>query len=102
IVMPLRYLWVFLAYIGLRGLLKNKNLTAHAKYKFIKNDKLATLVGVWCFAFTAFACSMGVFPKDIPAFTSEWFFQLTLNILTPVVLVGLGFILPKIAKKTNN
>ncbi|MGL6115896.1 MAG: amino acid permease, partial [Cetobacterium sp.] len=46
IVMPLRYLWVFLAYIGLRGLLKNKNLTAHAKYKFIKNDKLATLVGV--------------------------------------------------------
>nr|WP_307775471.1 amino acid permease [uncultured Cetobacterium sp.] len=102
IVMPLRYLWVFLAYIGLRGLLKNKELSARTSYKFIKNDKLATLMGVWCFIFTAFACSMGVFPKNTPLFTSEWFFQITLNILTPIVLVGLGFIFPKIAKKTNN
>ncbi len=102
IVMPLRYLWVFLAYIGLRGLLENKELSARTSYKFIKNDKLATLMGVWCFIFTAFACSMGVFPKNTPLFTSEWFFQITLNILTPIVLVGLGFIFPKIAKKTNN
>lgn len=101
IVMPLRYLWVFLAYIGLRGLLKNRKLTANASYKFIKNDKLATFIGVWCFTFTAFACSMGVFPKNIPLFSKEWFFQITLNILTPLVLIGLGFIFPMIAKKTN-
>ncbi|WP_259381378.1 hypothetical protein [Psychrilyobacter sp. S5] len=44
---------------------------------------------------------MGVFPKGLVLFSSEWFFQITLNILTPVVLVGLGFILPKIAKKEN-
>lgn len=102
IVMPLRYLWVFLAYIGLRGLAKNKNLTSNIAFKFINNDKVATLVGVWCFGFTAFACLMGIFPKNLAPFSSEWIFQITLNILTPIVLVGLGFIFPKIAKKQNN
>ncbi|MEG0068824.1 MAG: amino acid permease [Cetobacterium sp.] len=101
IVMPLRYLWVFLAYIGLRGLVKNKSLSSASSFKFIKNDKIATLVGIWCFGFTAFACLMGIFPKNIQMFSSEWFFQITLNILTPIVLVGLGLIFPKIAKKTN-
>ena len=101
IVMPLRYLWVFLAYIGLRGFMKNKGLTQNATFKFINNDKIATLVGVWCFGFTAFACLMGIFPKNIEAFSSEWFFQISLNILTPIVLVGLGFIFPRIAKRTN-
>lgn len=101
IVMPLRYLWVFLAYIGLRGFLKNRALSGNAVFKFVNNDKVATLIGIWCFSFTAFACLMGVFPKNVEKFSSEWIFQITLNILTPVVLVGLGFILPKIAKKQN-
>ncbi|MGL5188041.1 MAG: hypothetical protein ACRC7S_00120, partial [Cetobacterium sp.] len=101
IVMPLRYLWVFLAYIGLRGLIKNKALSDSSGFKFVKNDKIATAIGVWCFAFTSFACLMGIFPKNIETFSSEWFFQITLNILTPVVLVGLGLIFPKIARKTN-
>lgn len=99
IVMPLRYLWVFLAYIALRGVMKNRKLNEHNGYKFIKNDKIASFVGIWCLLFTTFACSMGVFPKGIETFTSEWFFQLSLNIATPVVLVGLGFIFPAIAKK---
>lgn len=102
IVMPLRYLWVFLAYIGLRGFLKNKDLMKKATFKFISNDKIATLVGIWCFAFTAFACLMGIFPKNLEVFSSEWIFQITLNILTPIVLLGLGFIFPKIARKQNN
>lgn len=101
IVMPLRYLWVFLAYIGLRGLIKNKALSDSSGFKFVKNDKIATAIGIWCFAFTAFACLMGIFPKNIETFSSEWFFQITLNILTPIVLVGLGLIFPKIARKTN-
>lgn len=101
IVMPLRYLWVFLAYIGLRGFVKNRELSQNSMFKFIKNDKVASMVGVWCFAFTAFACLMGIFPKNIEAFTSEWFFQITLNIMTPVVLVGLGFIFPRLARKNG-
>ncbi len=99
IVMPLRYLWVFVAYIGLRAFVKNRNLSEHSSYKFIKSDTFATLVGVWCFGFTAFACSMGVFPKGIAIYTPQWFFQLALNIITPLALVGLGFILPKIARR---
>lgn len=101
IVMPLRYLWVFLAYIGLRGFIKNKNLTEKATFRFVSSDKFATLIGVWCFVFTAFACLMGIFPKNVEAFSSEWIFQITLNILTPLVLIGLGFILPRIARKQN-
>ena len=101
IVMPLRYLWVFLAYIGLRGFIRNKGLMEKATFKFITSDKVATLVGVWCFIFTAFACLMGIFPKNVETFSSEWIFQITLNILTPLVLIGLGFILPRIAKKQN-
>ncbi|MGL5989217.1 amino acid permease [Cetobacterium sp.] len=101
IVMPLRYLWVFLAYIALRGFTRNKNLSSEGGFKFIKNDKLATLIGVWCFAFTSFACLMGIFPKNIETFSHEWFFQITLNILTPIILVGLGLIFPRIAKKYN-
>ncbi|MGL5962835.1 MAG: APC family permease [Fusobacteriaceae bacterium] len=101
IVMPLRYLWVFVAYIGLRGFIKNKELNSHAAFKFIKNDKLAALIGVWCFAFTSFACLMGVFPKNIEMFSSEWFFQITLNIVTPIFLVGLGLIFPKIARRNQ-
>lgn len=101
IVMPLRYLWVFLAYIGLRGFIKNRGLMEKATFKFIASDKVATIVGAWCFAFTAFACLMGIFPKNLETFSSEWIFQITLNILTPIVLIGLGFILPKIARKQN-
>ncbi|WP_102399773.1 amino acid permease [Haloimpatiens massiliensis] len=98
IVMPLRYLWVFLAYM----LLKSARGQAYSSdYKFIKGNKAGFIAGLWCFAFTAFACVMGMFPKDVPAFSSQWNFQIALNLLTPFVLIGLGLILPKIAKKTN-
>ncbi|EAA7389970.1 transport protein [Salmonella enterica subsp. enterica] len=46
---------------------------------------------IWYFAFTAFACLTGIFPK-MEAFTPEWTFQLTLNIVTLFVLVDLGLI----------
>lgn len=99
IVMPLRYLWVFLAYM----MLKSTHRQAYSsEYKFIKGNKAGFIVGLWCFAFTAFACIMGMFPKDVPAFSSQWNFQIALNLLTPFVLIGLGLILPKIAQKNNN
>ena len=55
--------------------------------------------GLWCFCFTAFACIMGMYPKGVEAYTSGWYFQLTMNIITPLVLIGIGFILPALAKK---
>ena len=59
------------------------------EYVFIRNKPLAMTVGIWCFAFTAFARLTGIFPK-MEAFTAEWTFQLALNAATPFVLVGLG------------
>lgn len=61
VVMPLRYLWVFLAYMMLNKL--HKNFTS--EYKFVKNPKVGFLIGAWCFLFTAFACILGMVPKQI-------------------------------------
>lgn len=85
--MPLRYLWVFVAYIAL----KKAGDKYPASYRFVRNQNLGIFFGVWCFAFTAFACCTGIYSPDP--------FQLTLNILTPFVLVGLGLILPYLAQK---
>lgn len=90
ICMPLRYLWVFVAYIAL----KKAGDKFNPEYKFVKNKTLGIIIGAWCFAFTAFACIGGIYSEDP--------FQLTLNIVTPFVLIGLGLILPYIAKKTNH
>lgn len=97
VVMPMRYLWVFLAYMGIKKAASKFN----TEYKFIKNPKIGFLVGLWCFGFTAFACIMGMFPTDVPVFSKEWTFRVTLNVMTPIVLMGIGLILPMIAKKTN-
>ena len=90
--MPLRYLWVFVAYIAL----KKAGDKFQAEYRFVKGRALGVILGVWCFGFTAFACITGIYSTDP--------FQLVLNIVTPFVLVGLGFILPWLAgkEKTGN
>jgi amino acid transporter len=98
VVMPLRYLWVFFAYMALKKAAEGK---FQATYQFTKNKTFGFLAGLWCFGFTAFACIMGMFPKGVKTYSSEWYFQITLNVLTPIVLLGLGLILPMIAKKTN-
>ena len=88
--MPLRYLWVFVAYIAL----KKAGEKFSAEYKFTKSKTLGIIMGAWCFIFTAFACIGGMYSEDT--------FQLTLNVVTPFVLVGLGLIMPKIAEKERN
>ena len=85
--MPLRYLWVFAAYIAL----KKGGERFTAVYRFVKSRGVGMAFGVWCFVFTAFACLTGIYSDDA--------FQLILNIVTPFVLVGLGFIMPVIAKR---
>lgn len=87
--MPLRYLWVFAAYIALKRL----DHRFKREYYFVKNKTLGIVLGAWCFVFTAFACIGGMYSADK--------FQLTLNIITPFVLIGLGVIMPYLAKKNN-
>ena len=96
IVMPMRYLWVFLAYYMIKKTVFASKLTS--EYSFVKNKTIGKTIGLWCFAFTAFACIMGVIPKSGEAWSPEWNFQLTMNIVTPIVLVALGFILPLVAR----
>ncbi len=96
IVMPMRYLWVFVAYFMLKKLSNRYN----SEYQFVKSPKKGKIIAVWCFAFTAFACILGMVPDVAPG-TSGYTMQLSLNILTPVVLIGLGFIMPMIARRTN-
>ena len=98
VVMPLRYLWVFLAFM-----LLNKHLDKfHSDYMFVKNSKLGFGIGLWCFLFTAFACVLGMVPKIAYATNpTEWWFQLALNIVMPIFLISLGLILPALARRQN-
>lgn len=42
---------------------------------------------------------MGMFPRGVQSGTDTWYFQFAMNILTPLVLIGIGLILPELAKK---
>lgn len=92
VTMPLRYLWVFAAYIALRKSLHKFN----PEYQFTKNQGLALAAGIWCFFITAASCILGMYVEGDLAST-------LLNIVTPFVLTALGLILPIIKKreKTN-
>lgn len=85
--MPMRYLWVFVAYLALRKAVNR----FPAEYRFVKSQKTAMFFGGWCFAVTAVCCIMGMYNKDP--------FTFALNVITPVVLTALGVIMPQIAKR---
>ena len=84
--MPLRYLWVFAAYIALR----KAGDKFHPEYRFVKNDAVALAFGAWCFLITAASCLLGMHSKDT--------FTMALNIIPPLVLSILGIIMPLLAK----
>ena len=88
VTMPLRYLWVFAAYIALRKSLNKFN----PEYKFTKNQTVALVAGGWCFFVTAACCLLGMYVEGDIASTA-------LNVITPVVLTALGLILPEIKKQ---
>lgn len=87
--MPMRYLWVFAAYIALRKQ-QEKFVTS---YQMTKSQGLAYTAGIWCFTVTAACCILGIYSPDP--------FTLFLNIATPIVLVALGLILPAIKKQQD-
>lgn len=96
VVMPMHYLWVFVAYMALK---KAADHMFSPKYQFTKNRTIGFGFGAWCFFFTAFACVMGIFPLDVEVFSSGWNFQFAMNILTPLILIGSGLLLPRLANK---
>ena len=84
--MPLRYVWVFFAYIMLRK--ASDKFTR--EYKFVNNNGVALFFGFFCLILTLFCCITGMYSPDP--------FTIVLNIVTPVVLTALGLILPAIRK----
>lgn len=83
--MPMRYLWVFFAYLALR----RSEDRFPREYRFVKSHGVAMFFGAWCFLVTAASCILGMYDKDP--------FTFALNVITPVVLTALGVILPIIA-----
>jgi amino acid transporter len=96
VVMPMRYLWVFFAYFMLKKLREKRN--SESEYQFVKSSILGQIIGFWCFALTAFACILGIVPKGLKVGVGDWWFQLTLNIVTPFILLALGLLMPAIVK----
>lgn len=88
VTMPLRYLWVFAAYIALRKAADR----FHPEYRFVKSQGLALTAGGWCFFVTSFCCLFGMYVKGDMASTA-------LNVITPFVLTALGLILPVIRQR---
>ncbi|WEV39150.1 amino acid permease [Lactobacillus sp. ESL0680] len=86
IVMPIRYFWVFAAYIALRK--QYKKFVTDNTYQMTTHQGLAFTAGIWCFVVTAACCVMGMYSPDP--------FTLALNVATPIVLFLLGLILPAI------
>lgn len=89
--MTMRYLWVFAAYIALRNSINHNRFPA--EYRFVKNQTLAKLCGIWCFVVTAACDIWGMYDTDI--------FTMALKIIAPLVLVALGLIMPVLAKKEH-
>ena len=84
--MPFRYLWVFVAYLALRRSIDR----FPAEYRFTKSQTVAKFFGIWCFAITFISCILGTYSEDK--------FTMLLNIITPVFLAALGFVMPLLAK----
>lgn len=83
---PLTFELVFMSYI----LLKKKQENFNSTYKFVKNKYCGMAVGIWCFALTAVAIVLGMY--------STVTFELVCNIIIPIGLVLLGFVMIAIKK----
>jgi hypothetical protein len=59
------------------------------EYKFVKNQAVAIFFGCWCFALTLASCILKMYDKNHTTFA--------LNVITPIVLIILGLVLPVIA-----
>lgn len=87
--------WIFYAFMQIR-----KNSSKYpSKYVFIKNDKLAYLAGLLLLLVTALATLLGVAPQDVEQFSHTWWYELVINIVSIVVLIGLGALLPSIRRR---
>ncbi len=94
IISPYKTCWVFFAFVAMR-MHQDKY---HSSYVFIKNKTGALTVGFWCLLFTFVCATLGFIPQNVAVGTKAFTHQLWMNIITVVVLFGLGFVLPWLRK----
>ncbi|KJY57178.1 Amino acid permease [Lactobacillus melliventris] len=87
--------WIFFSFMQIR---KNSQKFT-SDYVFIKNDKLGYLAGLFLLIVTAAATILGIVPQDIKKFSGYWWYELIINIVAIIVLIGLGAILPSIRRR---
>lgn len=87
--------WILYSFMRVR-----KNSKKYpSKYVYIKNDKLAWLVGLALLVVTAVATILGFAPQDVKQGSGLWWYELIINIVAVIVLIGLGAILPGIRRR---
>ncbi|WP_294757147.1 APC family permease [uncultured Lactobacillus sp.] len=87
--------WIFFSFMQIR---KNSQKFT-SDYVFIKNDRLGYLAGLFLLIVTAAATILGIAPQDIKKFSGYWWYELIINIVAIIVLIGLGVILPSIRRR---
>jgi len=83
-------------------MLKKSPKTFTSAYHLTRSRFLGKCIGLWCFAITAYASVMGMVPYGVETGSSTWWFQIVMNIATPVILLGIGLIFPILAKKERS
>ena len=87
--------WIFFAFIKIR----EKEDQFPSEYVFIKNRKFALAVGWWMLIVTAVATILGIAPQDVSQFSGTWWYELAINIIAIIVLIGLGAIMPYVTRR---
>ncbi|WP_192917941.1 APC family permease [Companilactobacillus halodurans] len=87
--------WIFWSFIKVRM----NDDKYHSGYVYIKNKTMSLAVGWWCLILTGVATIAAIGPQDVPFGSSMWWYELVINFVAIIVLVGLGFILPYITKR---
>lgn len=95
IVSPYKTCWVFFAFVMIRWHQKD----FHSDYVFIKNRKGALAIGLWCLIFTFICATLGFIPQDANLGTHLFNSQLIMNIITVIILFGMGLLLPWLRKR---
>lgn len=91
ICMPIRYLFVFAAYMALKAKIDQ---FPNNDYTFIKNKNFGKFIGFWCLAITVAAIVM----KIVNAPDN---FQLIMNCGMPFILCGIGLLMPLFARRSK-
>ena len=56
-------------------------------------------VGWWMLIVTAVATILGIAPQDVSQFSGTWWYELAINIIAIIVLIGLGAIMPYVTRR---